>query len=568
MTRRLTQGDKRAAAAGRRRHRAGVPGARPLRFETLEARQMLSATTLSTTSTTSSGTPGALSPAQVAEETAIATSINTFALDLYAVLQQQAGTSNLVVSPLSLSAALAMAYAGANGETATQMAQVLDFSGDADATEQAFGTLLTDLNGATQGTKNTLSIADALWGQQGMQLLTPFMQTMQADFAGGLQTVDFKDDPGAAIQQINQWASQETQGMIQNVVTPAMVNAATRLVLANAVYFNGSWASAFDTSMTQNAAFTLATGGQEQVSMMNQTANFDYMNSDGFQVLDLPYAGGRFSMDVILPDAGTGAASLSVAQLPSNLTSWLGGLGQQQVIVSLPKFSIYNTLPLAGPLGQLGMTQAFSNTADFSGISTQTSLKISDVAQAATIDVSEAGTKAAAVTVVVMEPTTAISNNWMPQPIVFDANHPFLFLIRDDQSGAILFMGQEMAPPAPTAVSGSTGNSDPTPAPASLHGGHSLARWARSPARWAATIRLPSAGRPAGSTMFRPAKLRRHPAARRRPALQVPMGARALTSSSRRSTSRFSISTPASATSRSDASPPGSGTRAPRAVQL
>ena len=159
---------------------------RTLRLEPLEAREMLTAVP-------------AASPQQVAQETAIAQSINAFALDLYASLQSQAGGSgNTVFSPVSISAALAMAYAGANGQTATQMADVLHFVGDADTVEQEFGTLLSDLNSAGQGGNYTLSVADALWGQQGMQILTPFLQTMQADFSGDLKQVDFKDDPAGA----------------------------------------------------------------------------------------------------------------------------------------------------------------------------------------------------------------------------------------------------------------------------------------------------------------------------------------------------------------------------------
>ena len=472
MTRRLTQGDKRATAAGRRRRCTGVPGARPLRFEALEARQMLTA---------SSSTPAPLSPAQVAQETAIATSINTFAVDLYAVLQQQAGGSgNLLISPISVSACLAMAYAGANGENATQMAQVLDFSGDADATEQAFGTLLTDLNSSTQGTKNTLSIADALWGQQGMQILTPFMQTLQADFGSSMQTLDFVNNPSGAAQTINQWVSQQTQGHITQLFSSGDFNKLTRLVLTNAVYFQGSWATAFDPTLTQNAGFTLASGSQVQVPMMHNTSgDYGYMDSDGFQVLDMPYAGGRFSMDIILPDSGGSASALNVGQLPADLAGWLSNFTalnpQQQVEVSLPKFSLDIGSQLATPLQNLGMTDAFNPgtaTTNFPGITNPlvTPLYISTVVQQATIDVDESGTVATAATGAQI---TSVAIATVPPPlIVFDANHPFLFLIRDDQSGAVLFMGQEMDPTS--AAGNPSAPALGSAAAASLHGGHSL----------------------------------------------------------------------------------------------
>ena len=176
---------------------------------------------------------------------------------------------------------------------------------------------------------------------------------------------------------------------------------------------------------------------------MHNTSVFGYMDSDGFQVLDMPYSGGRLSMDIILPNQGYSAAGVNVSQLPANLTSWLAGLQNQYVEVSLPKFDISTKFELGDQLQSLGMADAFSNHADFSGITAPSvaTLKISNVAHQATISVNESGTVAAAATIVTFVPTVAVT-----QSIVFDADHPFLFLIRDDQSGAVLFMGQEMDP--------------------------------------------------------------------------------------------------------------------------
>ncbi len=434
---------------------------------------MLSATTLPTTS---GATPAALSPTQVAQETAIAQSINDFGLELYASLQAAPGAGNLLISPTSISAALAMAYAGANGETATQMAQVLHFTGDSVATEQAFGTLLTDLNSATQGTNNTLSIADALWGQQGMQILAPFLQTMQSDFSGALKQINFQANPSGATQTINQWVAEETDGYIKNLIPPGDITQLTRLVLVNAVYFNADWASPFELNETQTKEFTLPSGTATQVSMMNQTGTFGYMDQGGFQVVDIPYAGGRFSMDVILPDQGNTTSSLSVGQLPANLTSWLGGLQRQQVDLSLPEFSMNTNFDLSSALSNLGMTDAFTpGTANFSGITNpaQNPLYITHVVHQATINVNETGTIATAATAVTASDLVAVLAP--PASVVFDANHPFLFLIRDDQSGAILFMGQETDPPPPTSGGSSPGGGPPGAAgPTSLHGSHSL----------------------------------------------------------------------------------------------
>ena len=443
------------------RPRGGSSGFRTLRLEGLETRNLLTAAPLigpvspglSDLASSPVSPPAAtpLTPAQVAEETAVAQSINAFGLELYSALQSQAGGSgNTLFSPISISAALAMAYAGANGQTATQMASVLHFAGDSDAVEQEFGTLLSDLNSAGQGPDYTLSVANALWGQQGMTILAPFLQTMQADFNGGLKQVDFKDDPGAAVQTINDWVSQQTAGKIQQLVSSGDVSQLTRLVLTNAVYFNGTWATAFDAKATQNAPFTLDSGDQVQVPLMHSTSGYGYMDSDGFQVVDLPYAGGRFSMDILLPNQGYSAAGLNVGQLPANLTSWLSGLQNQQVAVSLPKFDLNTQFELGNPLQSLGMTDAFSNSADFSGITNPSvaMLKISAVVHKATISVDETGTVATAATGIGFVQLSIVSIP--PPPIVFDADHPFLFLIRDDQSGSVLFMGQEMDPTSTT----------------------------------------------------------------------------------------------------------------------
>ena len=433
-------------------------GSRPLRFEQLEAREMLTVgLTLGslspllplvpvppTTGSTAGSAAPSLSPAQVAEETAIAQSINAFGLELYAALQSQAGGSgNTVFSPLSISAALAMAYAGANGETATQMASVLHFAGDSDAVEQEFGTLLSDLNSAGQGGNYTLSVADSLWGQQGMQILAPFLRTMQSDFDGGLKQVNFAGDPATALQTINTWVAQQTDGHIKQLLSSDEVTRLTQLVLTNAVYFNGNWATAFDPAATSEAGFTLDSGDRVLVSMMHNTSDYGYMDSDGFQVLDLPYAGGRLSMDIILPNQGYSAAGLNVGQFPADLTSWLSGLQSQQVAVSLPKFTINTQFELGGTLQALGMTDAFDDNADFSGITDASPLSINSVAHAATISVTETGTVATAATGVSLTPLLVVGT---PGLITFDADHPFLFLIRDDQSGAVLFMGQEMDP--------------------------------------------------------------------------------------------------------------------------
>ena len=417
----------RSKTTTRRSSRRKTPPFRTRLFvELLESRCLLSG----------GASPGSASPPVLTPEQAAGQSINAFGQDLYSLLQHQSGGSgNLFLSPTSIDTALAMTYAGARGETASQMASVLHAANvDPNTLAQEMGSLLTDLNSAGQG-QYALAVADALWGQQGYPFNQAFLNLVQADYGGGLQQVDFGNPVGAA-QTINNWVAQQTNDKIQDLISPEMLTQYTRLVLTNAVYFKGNWATAFDTSATYNANFTLSSGAQVQASTMHNTSGFGYMASDGYQVLQMPYVGNRLAMDVILPSAASGLSGLDASQLPADLNGWLGGLSGQQVQVSLPKFTMTTSYDLSTPL-QAGMTNAFSKyEADFSGIGPN-QLYISDVVHKAYIDVNETGTEAAGATGVVVG-VAAVAGSFHP-PIVFNADHPFLFVIRDTQSGSVLF---------------------------------------------------------------------------------------------------------------------------------
>ncbi len=394
---------------------------------------------------------GTLSTAQLAAETTVGQSINAFAEALYSQIQSQTGGSgNLFLSPSSISTALAMTYAGARGETATQMATALHYTLDANTLAGDFGSLLTDLNSAGQG-NYSLSVADALWGQQGYSFLAPFLNLVQADYGGGLHQVDFENAAETARQTINNWVAQQTNNKIQNLIPQGAINSLTRLVLTNAIYFKAQWATPFNSNFTQNAAFTLGTGGQVQVPTMHDTNCYGYMQSDGYQVVELPYAGNRLVMDVLLP-TNTGLSGLDASQLPADLNGWLQGLTTQQVAISLPKFQITTpSINMTQSLEALGMTDAFEpGIADFSGMTSADQLYISSVFHKAFIDVNEAGTEAAAATAVVTGTLLAVGTG-ESSPVIFNADHPFLFLIRDTQSGSVLFMGQ-VADPSSTGV--------------------------------------------------------------------------------------------------------------------
>jgi serpin B len=383
-------------------------------------------------------------------ELAAGQSTNALGEDLYSLLQGQSGGSgNMLFSPASIATALSLVDAGAQGETASQISSVLHAANiDPGTLAQDFGSLLTDLNSAGQG-QYALALADALWGQQGFPFNQAFLNQIQADYGAGLQQVDFSGNPEGARQIINAWVAQQTDNKIQDLFPQGSITPDDKLVLTNAVYFNGDWATPFSPGETHNANFTLFSGDQVQTPTMHQTSQFGYMASDGYQVLEMPYVSGRIAMDIILPGADSGSQGLDVSQLPADLNGWLGGLSQQQVQVSLPKFDMTTSFDLTAPLQDLGMTDAFSKqTADFSGISpinpSQNRLHVGDVVQQAYVDVDEGGTEAAAATGIGMLQICCCFPT--PPPVVFNADHPFLFVIRDTQSGSILFEGQVADP--------------------------------------------------------------------------------------------------------------------------
>jgi serpin B len=384
---------------------------------------------------------------------------NEFALKLYERLRSQEG--NLFFSPYSISTALAMTYAGARGQTASQMADVLCFpveagkagklSSDAGVLPRldpqelasAFGSLVKDLNVRGQKGVYKLDVANALWGQKGYGFRRQFLDFVEKYYGGRLNEVDFAGAAEKARQTINAWVEKQTNDKIKDLIAKGVLDSMTRLVLTNAIYFKGDWASKFDKDRTQNAPFTLSDGQKIDVPMMNQTKKFGYMATDTFQALELPYAKGELSMIILLPKEMGGLGALEKSLTLKDLSQWLGVLGKREVVVSIPKFKLTSKFSLASVLKAMGMTDAFSRSADFSGMDGKRDLFISAVIHKAYVDVNEEGTEAAAATAVTMKLTSIGPGG---RPPVFRADHPFLFLIRDNQSGSILFLGRVMNP--------------------------------------------------------------------------------------------------------------------------
>jgi serpin B len=372
----------------------------------------------------------------------VAASNNAFATDLYAQLAKTPG--NLFFSPYSISTALAMTHDGAEGETATQMAKVLHFSLGRPRTNAALAALAAELN--TGGVVNgqqvyDLAVANSLWGQSGFDFNPDFLQTLISDYGSKLHQVDFGSDPDQAALKIDHWVANKTNDKIQDLFPPGSLQSDVRFVLVNAIYFLGSWDSPFDATRTKNQDFQIDADNDVTVPMMHQTELLDYMENGTLQAAEFPYMGGNLSMVVLLPRDSAGLPALEAKLTAANLDRWIGLLETTNVRASLPKFHLTGQFELAPTLSTMGMPDAFSSLADFSGISA--GLSLDQVVHKAFVRVNEKGTEAAAATGV-----TGIASivTFPPPPVIFRVNHPFLFVIRDRVSGAILFMGRVADP--------------------------------------------------------------------------------------------------------------------------
>lgn len=369
---------------------------------------------------------------------------NSFAVDLYRQLSAQPG--NLFFSPESISTAFAMTYAGARGQTAAEMARVFHLTLPPERLHPAMGALLAGMNAPHQG--YALSVADALWAEKDENFLPDYLNLVQANYGAGFHPVDFKSNPESARATINAWVEKQTNDKIQNLLGPGAVTPLTRLILTNAIYFKAAWADQFGTFFTRDQDFHLAGGKSIQAPMMHNSGHYYYFKGPSFQALLMPYEKDEISMLILLPNGVDGLPALERSLTAANLEKWTKSLAfVNEVDVSLPRFKITQQIELNSTLATLGMKTAFdAGDADFSAITGDKSLFISAAVHKAYIDVDENGTEAAAATAVEMMATAAQPRVPPPPPIVFTADHPFLFLIRDNASGAILFMGRVTDP--------------------------------------------------------------------------------------------------------------------------
>jgi serpin B len=377
---------------------------------------------------------------------------NAFAFDLYGAISN--GEDNLLSSPYSISQALAMTYAGARGETEQQMADTLHFTLPQERLHPAFNALDLELASRSHVSIDAASgeemeevafelhIANAVWGQQGYPFLPEYLDVLAQSYGAGIYTIDFAQ--ADAVDVVNGWVNKETRGRIPQILDS--ISADAKLLLANAIYFNAHWDLPFDEEETNEETFYLLDGNQVKVPMMHQTESFRYTDGDGYQAIELPYLDRKVAMVILLPQTGR------LREIEDLLNSeWVDSilteLAEREVVLTLPKFSFETPImPLETILPGMGMSDAFSDDADFAGMDGTGGLKIDRVLHKAFIEVNEQKTEAAAVTVVEMVEIAKEEGVTPPVPVVMKIDRPFIFFIRDIETDTVLFLGRVVDP--------------------------------------------------------------------------------------------------------------------------
>jgi serpin B len=376
-------------------------------------------------------------PQDVSDTTALVKGNTQFALDLYATLRVQDG--NLFFSPYSISTALAMTYAGAGGTTASQIARTLHFPLPSARLHPVFAALNREVIAAPDATASyELYVANALWAQQGGEFRRDFLEIGTRHYDAGLNRVDFAKGTEDARNTINRWVAEQTRDKIKELLGKGVLDDMTRLVLTNAIYFRGAWEQAFNPTQTREGDFRVSDTMTVKVPLMYQDSQFRYMGSRDAIGLDMPYETRNLSMILLLPPEKGTLADFEKTLTADNLENWVNAMKPGRVRVMLPTFQIESQFSLRRALSTLGMPLAFSTDADLSGITGRKNLSVSEVVHKGFVEVNEVGTEAAAATGVVSMLKSA--------PPQFIANRPFVFLIRDNRNGSVLFLGRVVNP--------------------------------------------------------------------------------------------------------------------------
>ena len=374
------------------------------------------------------------------EYSALVTGNTEFAADLYRAVREEPG--NLFMSPHSISIALAMTYAGASTNTAAQMADTLHFTLPPAQLHAAFNKLDLELaSRAANASGDTipfrLTTANSIFGQKDKTFEQPFLDALARNYGAGLRVLDFLTDPEGARLTINDWVEDKTNDKIKELLPQGSIDNGTRLVLTNAIYFSAAWEEPFPVSGTADRPFYLSNEQSVSVPTLHQVHERGYGAGEGYRAAELPYDGGQLSMVVVVPDdLATFEATLDATRINSIMDS----LSTHLLDLTLPKFSFDAPLGLKDVLYGLGMVDAFTAAADFSGIDGTRNLVITDVLHKGFVAIDEKGTEAAAATAVIIGETSA------PEPATLVVDRPFMFFIRDIPTGAILFVGRVVDP--------------------------------------------------------------------------------------------------------------------------
>ena len=379
---------------------------------------------------------------------AVADANNRFAFDLYSRLARNSrlAGSNIFFSPFSISSALAITYEGANGKTANEIRSVFYFPADNTQRREGFTGLNAGINRVD--TAYSLHTANAMWAEKTHPFLAEYTTTAERYYGANTTNLDFKNQPEESRITINQWVENETENRIRNLVPAGAIDTVTKLVITNAIYFKGSWVKEFDKNKTVNTAFTTGSGNTVQVPMMQRTdekAVYRYAETGDLQILSMPYehAGGReLSMIVLLPK-GNNLTAAEESMSADRLSALSQTATSRRVMVYFPKIKLETEYHLPETLAAMGMPTAFSGAADFSGMDGTQDLYINDVIHKTYLDVNEEGTEAAAATAVILRGKGMAREEPVP---IFRADHPFVFLIEDTETGNILFMGRVTNP--------------------------------------------------------------------------------------------------------------------------
>ena len=372
---------------------------------------------------------------------AVVNANNQFAFELYSKYKDESREDNIFFSPYSISTALAMTYEGARGKTSGEMQSVFHFPADNDVRRPAFAKIYNEINKKEKGKQYKLHTANALWAQKDCQFTNEYFGTTEKYYRGKVTNLDFRSEPEPSRITINNWVEDQTNDKIKDLIPPGGICPLTRLVLTNAIYFKGTWVLQFDKNKTREADFGVSPTKTVKVEMMSLTgekAKFNYAETAHLQILEMPYEGEELSMIVLLPKEDT-LDKLEQSLTVEKLNEWRGMLQKERVDVYMPKFKFETKYFMAQDLAEMGMPSAFTGEADFSGMTGKRDLYISQVIHQAFVEVNEEGTEAAAATAVIMERGVVMSK-------VFRADHPFIFIIQQKDTGNILFLGKVVDP--------------------------------------------------------------------------------------------------------------------------